>query len=74
MAIAKLAIACTSAQGATGTFLFKPHETTRYPVSPVFTSMVDLLAWCEENGWDESSSNSWEYEKKGSAIALTVCI
>lgn len=46
-----VAIQCDTVDGQRGTFLFRETEQGRQPISPVFTSLVDLYPWLDANGW-----------------------
>lgn len=55
--IADMAIHCTASTGETGCFLFSGDSVREQPpVSPVFNSLVELFAWCQNNGWQSQTS------------------
>lgn len=55
---AKLCIQCVDQHSKEiGSFLSKTG-TEHFSISPVFSSLVELFAWCKENGWQQLPYNT----------------
>jgi hypothetical protein len=55
---AKLCIQCADQHSMEiGSFLAET-ESTHFAISPVFSSLIELFAWCKENGWRQLPYNT----------------